>query len=114
MKAFEVVQGSTSLDGLRRDERPMPAPGAGEVLVRMRAASLNFRDWAIVTGKYFGGAVTRNTIPLSDGAGEVEAVGEGVRGFSVGDRVVATFNQGSPAAALGSPLDGALAEFAVF
>jgi NADPH:quinone reductase-like Zn-dependent oxidoreductase len=114
MKAFEVVQGSTAVDGLRRVERPQPEPRAGEVLVRMRAASLNYRDWAIVTGKYFGGVVARNTIPLSDGAGEVEAIGEGVTRFSVGDKVVATFNQGSPSAALGSPLDGVLTEYAVF
>src|SRR5690606_30785824 len=114
MKAFEVAQGSTSLDGLRRTERPTPSPGAGEVLVRMRAASLNYRDLAVVTGKYFGGPVARALIPLSDGAGEVEAVGDGVRRFSRGDRVVATFTQGSPPAALGSPLDGTLAEYAVF
>lgn len=114
MKAFEIAKGSTSLDGLQRAERPDPEPGPGEVLVRLRAASLNFRDLAIVTGKYFSGPVQRNTIPLSDGAGEVEAVGDGVSGFSVGDRVVATFTQGSPPAALGSPLDGALVERAVF
>jgi NADPH:quinone reductase-like Zn-dependent oxidoreductase len=80
----------------------------------MQAASLNFRDLAIVRGKYIGGPVTRNTIPLSDGAGVVAAVGEGVAGFAVGDRVVATFFQGGPMAALGSPLDGMLAEYGVF
>jgi len=114
MKAFEVAQGSTSLDGLRRTERPTPSPGPGEVLVRMRAASLNYRDLAVVTGKYFGGPVSRDLIPLSDGAGEVEAVGDGVGRWSPGDRIVATFTQGSPPAALGSPLDGTLAEYAVF
>lgn len=114
MKVFEVAQGSTSLEGLRRAERAEPTPGPGEVLVRMRAASLNYRDLAVVTGKYFGGPVSRNLIPLSDGAGEVEAVGDGVQRFSRGDRVVATFTQGSPPAALGSPLDGTLAEYVVF
>jgi len=114
MKVFEIAQGSTSIDGLRRAERPMPSPGPGQVLVRMRAASLNFRDLAIVTGNYPGGPVTRDVIPLSDGAGEVEAVGDGVKRFVRGDRVVATFTQGSPPAALGSPLDGTLAEYAVF
>jgi len=114
MKVFEIAQGSTSIDGLRRAERPMPAPGPGQVLVRMRAASLNYRDLAVLTGNYPGGPVTRDVIPLSDGAGEVEAVGDGVGRFARGDRVVATFTQGSPPAALGSPLDGTLAEYAVF
>ena len=114
MKVFEIVQGSTSLDGLRLAERPKPSAGPGQVLVRIRAASLNYRDLAVVQGKYFGGAVPRNLIPLSDGAGEVEAVGDGVTAFAPGDRVVATFTQGSPPAALGSPLDGTLAEYVVF
>src|SRR5690606_32564352 len=81
---------------------------------RIRAASLNYRDLAVANGKYIGGPVARNVIPLSDGAGEVEAVGDGVTAFSPGDRVVATFTQGSPPAALGSPLDGTLTEYAVF
>jgi NADPH:quinone reductase-like Zn-dependent oxidoreductase len=80
----------------------------------MRAAALNFRDLAVVNGKYIRGPVTVDTIPLSDGAGEVAAVGAAVRGFAVGDRVVATFAQGDPPAALGSPLDGVLAEYALF
>jgi NADPH:quinone reductase-like Zn-dependent oxidoreductase len=78
----------------------------------MRAASLNFRDLAIIAGKYFRGPLTADTIPLSDGAGEVAAVGAGVTQFSVGDRVVATFTQGDPPAALGFPLDGTLTEYA--
>jgi len=87
------------------------------VLVRIRAASLNRRDQAIVDGTYFGRPVSRDTIPLSDGAGEVTAVGEGVARFRPGDRVAATFFQTPPGgppfaarATLGSPLDGALAE----
>lgn len=115
MKVFEVKQGSTSVEGLVAAERDRPEPRANEVLVRMHAASLNFRDLAIVTGKYFGGAVARDTIPLSDGAGRVEAVGADVERFKVGDRVVATFTQGGgPMDALGSPLDGVLTEYAVF
>jgi NADPH:quinone reductase-like Zn-dependent oxidoreductase len=121
MRAYEIQQGSTSLDGLRRVERPEPQAGAGQILVRMRAASLNYRDQLIVAGGYFGGALTRNTIPLSDGAGEVVAVGSGVTRFALGDRVTGTFFQGwvdgpppGRLVALGSPADGVLAEYVVF
>jgi len=114
MKVFEVLAGSSSIEGLQAAERPTPVPRTGEVLVRMQAASLNFRDLAIVRGKYIGGPVTRDTIPLSDGAGVVEAVGDGVTGLAVGDRVTATFSQGGAHRTLGSPLDGTLAEYRVF
>lgn len=114
MKIYLVTKGSTGIDGLKRAERDTPAPAANQVLVRIRAASLNFRDLAVVNGKYIGGAVRQDTIPLSDGAGEVAAVGPGVKDFAVGERVVATFAQGHPPAALGSPLDGMLAEYGLF
>jgi NADPH:quinone reductase-like Zn-dependent oxidoreductase len=114
MKIYEVTVGSRSIEGLVAGERPQPVPGPNQVLVRMQAASLNFRDLAIVRGKYIGGPLTRNTIPLSDGAGTVEAVGASVTRFAVGDRVSATFFQGGTMNALGSPLDGWLAEYAVF
>lgn len=114
MKVFEVVAGSSSLDGLQAAERPDPKPGPTSVLVRIEAASLNFRDLAIVRGKYIGGPVTANTIPLSDGAGVVEAVGPEVTEFRAGDRVAATFSQGGVLRTLGSPLDGTLTELAVF
>jgi NADPH:quinone reductase-like Zn-dependent oxidoreductase len=121
MKAYEIQQGAQSLEGLRQVERPAPQPQAGEILVRMRAASLNYRDLAIVNGRYFGGPVSRNTIPMSDGAGEVVALGAGVARFKVGDRVSGTFFRGwhdgpppGPLIALGSPADGVLAEYVVF
>ena len=114
MKIFTVAKGSTGLEGLKRGERDRPTAGPGQVLVRMRAASLNFRDLAIVAGKYFRGPVEHDTIPLSDGAGEVAEVGAGVKQFAIGDRVVASFTQGQPPAALGLPLDGCLTEYAVF
>src|SRR5580704_19317779 len=117
MKIYELQKGATSLDGLVQAERPEPKPGPREIVIRVRATSLNFRDQMIVTGNYFGGAVSRNTIPLSDGAGEVAAVGTGVTRFKTGDRVVGTFFQGwisGPMVerfpALGNPLDGTLAE----
>lgn len=114
MKAYTIAKGSTGIEGLKQVEREQPSPGPHEVLVRIRAASLNFRDLAVMSGKYIGGPLTRDTVPLSDGAGEVAAVGSAVKEIKVGDRVVATFTQGRPPAALGSPLDGALTEYAVF
>ena len=82
--------------------------------MRVRAASLNYRDQLVAKGQYFGGTVGRDTVPLSDGAGEVTAVGAGVTRVAPGDRVAATFFQpvsGEPGpATLGSPLDGMLAE----
>jgi len=117
MKVYELKKGATSLDALVRAERPDPQPGPGEVAIRIRATSLNYRDQMIVTGNYFSGAVSRDTIPLSDGAGEVAAVGAGVKRFKTGDRVAGTFFQGwisGPMVerfpALGVPLDGVLAE----
>ena len=117
MKVFEFVNGSTTLDGLRPAERPEPTPGPYDLLVRMRAAALNYRDHAIITGKY-SYKLERPTIPCSDGAGEVVSVGSAVTRFKPGDRVIPTFFQiwidGVPPknrAALGAPLDGTLAEF---
>jgi NADPH:quinone reductase-like Zn-dependent oxidoreductase len=120
MKVYELQKGATSLDGLVQAERPDPRPGPREIVIRVRAASLNFRDQMIVTGNYFGGPVNRNTIPLSDGAGEVAAIGPGVTRFKTGDRVAGAFFQGwisGPMVerfpALGNPLDGTLAEHIV-
>ena len=122
MKAWIIKAGSTSFDGLVQVDRPEPKPAAGEILVAMKAASLNFRDLLVPLGRYFGGPVPTDLIPLSDGAGEVVAVGAGVKRFKVGDRVCGTFFRnyidGPPAAierpALGSPVDGVLAELVVF
>jgi NADPH:quinone reductase-like Zn-dependent oxidoreductase len=120
MRAYVVPAGCSNSREIRPVERPDPRPGPSQVLVRIRAASLNYRDQAIAAGTYIGGPLTRDTIPLSDGAGDVVAVGTGVTTFKPGDRVVATFNQippdGSPFGArqpLGSPLDGMLAELVV-
>jgi len=117
MQAYIIPTGAKSLDQLRRVEKPDLRPGPGQVLIRVRAASLNYRDQMVIAGTYFRGPVNRDTIPLSDGAGEVIAVGDGVTRFKAGDRVAGTFFQtrpdGPPTAArasLGGPLDGALTE----
>lgn len=118
MQAYEFQAGCASFSGLHRVERPIPSLSPCDVLVKVRAASINSRDQAILAGRYFGGNVARNVIPLSDGAGEIIDVGPDVTLFRCGDRVAGTFFQGwvdgaPPAsrAALGNPLDGMLAEY---
>lgn len=93
MRQWLIRKGATSLDGLALVEVEQPVPGPGEVLVRVRACSLNYRDQAIPLGVYMGGVVDRDTVPLSDGAGEIAALGEGVSGLAVGDRVTGAFFQ---------------------
>lgn len=88
MRTFQVRTGGGLITSA---ERPVPSPSAGEVLVRVKASSLNARDLLIVTGRY-SVDVPPGRIPLSDGAGVVEAVGDGVSRFRVGDRVAGTFH----------------------
>ncbi|MGV3511760.1 MAG: zinc-dependent alcohol dehydrogenase family protein [Novosphingobium sp.] len=94
MRQWVITAGSTSLNDLRLGETETPQPGPGEVLVRVRACSLNYRDQIIPLGFYMGGVVQNDTVPLSDGAGEIAAVGEGVTSLKIGDRVAGTFFQG--------------------
>jgi NADPH:quinone reductase-like Zn-dependent oxidoreductase len=116
MRAYILPAGCRSIEALRLVERPDPVPGPGQVLIRIRATSLNRRDQAIADGTYFGRFVDRDTIPLSDCAGEIAAAGRDVTHVAVGDRVAATFFQRppnepsfAPPAPLGFPLDGVLA-----
>ncbi len=120
MKVFEI-QDAFGLDHLSLTERPTPSPGPGQVLVRMGAASLNYRDLLMVRGHY-NPRQPLPLVPCSDGAGTVVAVGEGVTRVQEGDRVATVFAQtwisGEPApdklrSTLGGPLDGTLAEFMV-
>lgn len=88
MKAIQI-QLPASLDTLKLVDLPEPAaPGAGEIQVRIRASSLNYHDFAVVTGML---PCAEGRIPMSDGAGEVIAVGPGVTDYQVGDAVVSTF-----------------------
>ncbi|WP_276351488.1 zinc-dependent alcohol dehydrogenase family protein [Cohnella caldifontis] len=120
MKVFELQNGF-GLDRLVMAERPIPVPGPREVLIKMRAVSLNSRDLGVIGGFYYPD-MKFPLIPVSDGVGEVAAVGEQVARFRMGDRVSGTFSQrwisGEPTkewldGLLGGPLDGMLAEYAV-
>lgn len=91
MRAWQLPAGSDGFDKLFQAELPQPEPGPGEVLIRVRACSINYRDFAVAAGKYFGGALAAPAVPLSDGAGEVAAVGAGVTRFKEGDRVQGSF-----------------------
>jgi NADPH:quinone reductase-like Zn-dependent oxidoreductase len=106
------------LENLRISEAPDPAPGPGQAVVRMRACSLNFRDLLVARGSY-GRAVKAPLVPLSDGAGEVTAVGAGVTRVKPGDRVCGIFFQrwiegeiddGKANSAMGGAIDGVLSE----
>ena len=119
MRVWQIS--SFGVDSLEFVERPTPCPETGEVLIKVRAISFNYRDLLIVKGLY-NPKLKLPRIPCSDGAGEVVAVGEGVTAWKPGDRVAAIFMQnwldGPPNAAksrgaLGGDIDGMLAEYVV-
>ena len=114
---FETPDGP---DALKVSERPVPEPGPGEVLVKIGAASLNYRDLLIARGGYRSRQKQADLVPLSDGAGTVEAVGPGVGAFKPGDRVTACFFLDWPAGTAtehamesdsGRAVDGMLQEY---
>ncbi len=114
MRVLEI-QGAFGIENLKIAERPDPTPGPGQIVVRMKAVSLNYRDYLTVSALY-PGANPLPLVPFSDGAGVVEAVGPGVTRVKVGDRVASNFFAegwigGPPSpeklrAVLGGPNDG--------
>ncbi|MGA7525243.1 MAG: NAD(P)-dependent alcohol dehydrogenase [Acidobacteriaceae bacterium] len=119
MQAWRIAK--FGIDNLERVTLPDPAPQRGQVLVRVHAVSLNYRDLMVVQGRY-NPKMHLPRIPCSDGAGEVVSVGEGVTRVKAGDRVAGIFMQnwidGEPDAekvrgALGGDIDGMLAESVV-
>jgi NADPH:quinone reductase-like Zn-dependent oxidoreductase len=116
MRAWQIS--SFGVDSLEFTDRPSPVPGPGEVLVRVHAISLNYRDLMVVKGLY-NPKMQLPRIPCSNGAGEVVSVGDGVTRWNPGDRVAGIFMQNwldgpaTPAkikGALGGDIDGMLAE----
>jgi NADPH:quinone reductase-like Zn-dependent oxidoreductase len=121
MKAAVIER--PGLDNLKIEELPTPEPGPGEVLVRLRAASLNYRDTLIVVGGYGSRQKQARLIPLSDGAGEVVAVGPGAERWRLGDRVIGCLmpnwqggeiSEQKSAVSLGGSVDGCAAEYRRF
>jgi len=117
VRVYEIQQ--FGIDALAQVEREIPKPNAGEVLIKVKAASLNYRDFMMVTGLY-NPRMSLPRVPLSDGAGEVIAVGEGVSRFRISDRVAAAFmpkwidgtvTVEAAKSALGGSIDGMLAEY---
>lgn len=119
MKAYEIRE--FGIDALTAVERPVPKPGHGQALVKVRAVSLNYRDLLVIKGLY-----SRNLplplVPFSDGAGEVVETGDGVTRVKPGDRVAGIFMQKwldgevdeeKARSALGAAIDGVLAEYVV-
>lgn len=123
MKEY-ILPTSQQYDDLVISERETPVPKRGQVLVRMRAASLNYRDLAIISGRYRITSETQfNVVPLSDGAGDVVEVGADVSRVNTGDRVVNTFVPGLITGQVtvndlgklrGAPGPGVLSEYAIF
>ena len=120
MRAYELHD--YSIEHLALGERPDPKPGPGQAVVRVRAVSLNFRDTLVAKGLY-SRKLRLPLVPCSDGAGEVIAVGDGVKRVRAGDRVAANFMTGwiegevteeKARTALGAAQDGVLAEQVVF
>jgi NADPH:quinone reductase-like Zn-dependent oxidoreductase len=119
---FYCIDEEFGIDALKLLEKDVPKPGHKQVLVKMHAASVNYRDLLMIAGKY-NPRLKRPRIPFSDGAGVVQEVGPEVTRWKVGDRVLSTFFQKWAAggitpeaaqSALGGEIDGVLAEYVLF
>lgn len=119
MKQYRIT--GSSIASVVQADVPQPVPGPHDMLVRMRAFSLNYRDLMLAEGRY-GSPTPPNLVPLSDGAGAVVAVGDAVRRFKPGDAVVSCFfadwddgelSQSGAASARGGAIDGVLSEYAL-
>lgn len=117
-----VLAKSFSVSNLELGNAPVPTPGKGEILVRIKAATLNYRDLAVLGGDYIKD-LPLPFVPASDGCGVVEAIGPDVTRFAVGDRIIPTYTQGwhdgkptpeqRAKRTLGAPLQGVLQDFIV-
>jgi NADPH:quinone reductase-like Zn-dependent oxidoreductase len=122
MKLYKFPR-ANGIDTLEAHEAPRPVPGRGQILVRMRAASLNYRDLNVASGRAARGSLPENLIPLSDGAGEVVETGPDVTRVKAGDRVAGLFMQSWLGGEIeqwhvdssrGGAIDGVLAEYVLF
>jgi NADPH:quinone reductase-like Zn-dependent oxidoreductase len=122
MRLYRFPQ-AAGIDTLAIQEAPTPRPARGQVLVRMRAASLNYRDLGVAAGRGARGLIPANLIPLSDGAGEVVETGSEVRTLKPGDRVSGLFMQSwiggeiephHVESSRGGAIDGVLADYVLF
>ncbi|WP_266159523.1 zinc-dependent alcohol dehydrogenase family protein [Dyella silvatica] len=120
MQSYHMSMGA-GLDGLLLKQHEVPTPGPHEVLLRVRAVSLNYRELMIMLQGRYPLPVKADVIGVSDGAGEVIALGHGVSRVKLGDRVIASIFPRwidgpfsiERAAQLGGSLDGMLTEYAV-
>ena len=119
MRVFQI-EGDWGMDHLKLSTRPEPTAGPGQVVVKMTASSLNYRDLVVPNRGYGNHTGTLPLIPVSDGVGVVSAIAPGVTRVAVGDRVCPTFFQnwisGEPdlerlTRSLGGPIDGTMAEY---
>lgn len=121
MKTWEIQD--FGLENLKQTVRAIPEPGEEQLLVKVSAVSLNYRDKAILEGFYLPHLMKMPIVPVSDFSGTVVKIGSGVTKFKVGDRVMSTMfptwksgvrhPEGVSEHALGGPVDGGLAEYAL-